>query len=191
MREGDVLNIQQIITEADILAPNDVPIADKAAALTGINQDFFNVVKIPKIARFTSVVAQGDYTLPVDVRQKNIDLLMIGMFRYMSMDSAAVTPRQNAFSFDDASHVLSVWPAPYGVLEGFLRYRRIGMATYSVSDLSTTPEAPEEYHWSYVLALAAYLANTQDDAIKAANYEAQYKASWNVAAQNYQAGDAK
>lgn len=191
MKEGDVLNIQQIITEADILVPNDVPTTDKAVALTGINQDFFNVVKIPKIARFTSVAAQGDYTLSSDVRQKNIDLLMIGMFRYMSMDSAAITPRQNAFSFDDASHVLSVWPAPYGTLEGFLRYYRIGTTNFSADNLSAIPDAPEEYHWTYVLALAAYLANTQDDVGKAANYEDQYKAAWNVAAQNYQVGDSK
>lgn len=191
MKEGDALNIQQIITEADILVPNDVPTTDKAVALTGINQDFFNVVKIPKIARFVTTAAKGDYVLASDVRQKNIDLVMTGMFRYMSLDNEAVTPRQNAFSFDDSSHILSLWPAPYGVLEGFLRYRRIGMATYSVSDLAASPEAPEEYQWSYVLALAAHLANTQDDAIKAANYEAQYKASWNVAAQNYQVGDAK
>jgi hypothetical protein len=185
------LNIQQIITEADILVPNDVQTADKAVALTGINQDFFNVVKIPKIARFVTGAAQGDYILASDVRQKNIDLVMTGMFRYMSLDNDAATPRQNAYSFDDISHTLSLWPAPYGMLEGFLRYRRIGMATYSADNLTTTPEAPEEYHWSYVLALAAYLGNTQDDAIKAANYEAQYKASWNVAAQNYQAGDTK
>lgn len=185
------MNIQQIIAEADILVPNDAQNADKVLALTGINQDFFNVVKIPKITCFTSVASQGDYTLPSDVRQKNIDLLMIGMFRYMSMDSASVTPRQNAFSFDDASHVLSVWPAPYGVLEGFLRYYRIGTTNYSAGNLSAAPDAPEEYHWTYVLALAAYLSNTQDDAIKAANYEAQYKSAWNVAAQNYQAGDSE
>lgn len=185
------MNIQQIIAEADILVPNDVQPADKVIALTGINQDFFNVVKIPKIVRFPSVAAQGDYTLPADVRQKNIDLLMIGMFRYMSLDNSEVTPRQNAFSFDDVSHVLSVWPAPYGVLEGFLRYYRIGTTSYSADNLPAAPDAPEEYHWTYVLALAAYLANTQDDAGKAANYEAQYKAAWNVAAQNYQVGDPK
>lgn len=185
------MNMQQIITEAAILVPHDVPQSDQLEALTAINQDFFNVVKIPKISRFTSVAAQGDYTLPADVRQKNIDLLMIGMFRYMSMDSAVVTPRQNAFSFDDSSHVLSVWPAPYGVLEGFLRYHRIGTLTYTSSNLTAEPEAPLEYHWSYVHALAVFLANSQDDVGKAANYEAQYKAEWNVAAQNYQAGDAK
>lgn len=182
------MNIQQIIAEAAILVPHDVPQSDQLAALTGINQDFFNIVKIPKVVRFTTAAAQADYVLAADIRQKNIDLLMTGMFRYMSLDSDAVTPRQNAYSFDDVSHTLTLWPAPYGVLEGFLRYRRIGTLIYTSSNLTAEPEAPAEYHWSYVQALAAYLASTQDDAIKAANYEAQYKASWNTAAQNYQTG---
>ncbi|MNC48196.1 hypothetical protein D3C75_972960 [compost metagenome] len=144
------------------------------------------------MARFSAVAGQGDYSLGADVRQKNIDLVMVGMFRYRDLQLADVTPFQNAYSFDDGTHILTLWPAPYAALEGFVRYRLIGTITFTSSNLAAEPEAPEEYHWSYVLALAAYLANTQDDAINAANYEAQYKAAWNVASQNYaQAGDAK
>lgn len=179
------MNIASILGEASILVPHDVTVVDQLAALTEINRDFFNVVKIPKQARFSTVASQNEYTLASDIRQKNIDLVMVGMFRYRSLDSEAVTPFQNAYTFDDIEHKLTLWPAPYDTLEGFLRYHRIGTSNFTSDNLGAVPDAPEEYHWSYVLALAAYLANTQDDAIKAANYEAQYKAMWNVAAQNY------
>lgn len=182
------MKISEIISQADLLVPNEVTAQDKVLLLTAINQDFFNVVKIPKIARFSCVPAQTDYSLPADVRQKNIDKVLIGMYQYQSLDRDDVTPAQNAYAFDDQTHTLSLYPAPYTDLQGFLRYHRIGTTVFDGNNLDVVPDAPEEYHWTYIPALAAYLAHTQDDAVKAANYESQYKSAWNVAAQNYQAG---
>lgn len=183
------MNIEDIIKEADILVPNEVPTADKIVWLNAINQDFFNVVKIPKITKFNCTDIKQDYILPNDVRSKNIDLVMVGMFRYQSLDRDAVTPAQNAYSFDDVSHTLSIYPAPYSDLQGILRYRRIGTTTFVSTNLKVDPDTPEEYHWTFIPALSAYIANTQDDGVKASNYESQYKAAWNVAAQNYQGGE--
>lgn len=81
------MNISEIIREADILVPNEVPTPDKVIWLNAINQDFFNVVKIPKIAWFTCTPTQGDYVMPQEVRQKNIDKIIIGMFQYLSLNS--------------------------------------------------------------------------------------------------------
>ncbi|PJN53664.1 hypothetical protein PAEVO_03850 [Paenibacillus sp. GM2FR] len=185
------MNIGEIVAQADLLVPNEVAISDKVLHLNAINQDFFNVVKVPKIARFDCVAAQNEYVLPTDVRQKNIDKVLTGLYQYQSLDREDVTPTQNAYTFDDQSHTLSLFPAPYTDLQGFLRYRRIGTTVFIASNLDAVPDAPEEYHWTYIPALAAYLAHTQDDSVKAANYESQYKAAWNVAAQNYQAGDSE
>lgn len=182
------MDIQSIIAEADLLVPNEVATVDKVIWLNAINQDFFNVVKIPKIAQFACTSAQQDYELPADVRSKNTDLLMVGMFRYQNLDSDAVTPAQNAYGLDDSTHTISLFPAPYADLQAFIRYRRIATTAFVSSDLSAAPDAPEEYHWTYIPALAAFLAHSQDDAVKAANYENQYKSAWNVAAQNYQGG---
>ncbi|MFR9710736.1 hypothetical protein ACL02P_15310 [Paenibacillus sp. MB22_1] len=183
------MDIQSIIAEADLLVPNEIPEADKLLWINSINQDFFNVVKIPKIARFACVASQADYILPDDVRSKNIDLLMVGLFRYQSLESDLVIPTQNMYSFDDVSHTLSLFPAPYSSdQQGVLRYRRIATTTYTTSNLTAAPDAPEEYHWTYIPALAVFLALAQDDGVKAANYEAQYKSAWNAAAQNYQNG---
>lgn len=180
--------IQEIITEADILVPNSVAIGDKIVVLNSINHDFFNVVKIPRIVRFTSTISQGAYTLATDVRGKNIDLVFVGLLEYRSLDSQDVNPTQNMFTFDDTTHEIMLSPAPYKTgMQGTVRSRRISTTTFTIGGVAAqSPDAPEEYHWTYVPALAAYLANTQDDAGKAANYEAQYKAAWNVAAQNYQ-----
>lgn len=182
------MKLSEIIAQADLLVPNEVPTADKVLQLNSINQDFFNVVKIPKITQFACIAAQIDYVLPADVRQKNIDKVLVGMYQYQSLDRDDVTPAQNAYSFDDQTHTLSLFPAPYTDLQGFLRYHRIGTTVFAADNLNSVPDAPEEYHWTFVPALAAYLAHTQDDAVKAANYESLYKAAWNVAAQNYLAG---
>ena len=180
------MNIGQIINEADLLVPNALDQADKIVWLNAINQDFFNVVKIPKITNFTCASAQQDYVLAADVREKNIDKVMIGMFPYLSLGRDEVTPAQNAYYFVDDTHTLSLYPAPYTNLQGFLRYHRIATTTFTTSNTSVNPDAPEEYHWTYIPALASFIAHSQDDAIKASNYESQYKSAWNVAAQNYQ-----
>ncbi|MFB5761027.1 phage adaptor protein [Paenibacillus medicaginis] len=185
------MNISEIIAEADLLVPNDAPQADKVVWLNAINQDFFNVVKIPKIARFACVVAQSDYALPADVRSKNIDLVLIGMSSYKNLNRDDITPAQNAYSFADDTKTLSLYPAPYTNLQGFLRYRRIATTNFTAGNLGAVPDAPDEYHWTYIPALAAFIANSQDDSVKAGNYEAQYKGAWNVASQNYQAGERK
>lgn len=184
------MNLQEIINEADLLVPNEVSTADKVVWLNAINQDFFNVVKIPKMAWFDSVAGQNVYTLAADVRQKNIDLVMVGMTKYRSIDRDDVNPLENAYTFDDETHTVVLKPAPYKAeMQGILRYRRIATTAFTASNLSAAPDAPEEYHWTFIPALASYIANTQDDGVKAGNYDSQYKAAWNVAAQNYQSGD--
>lgn len=180
------MNIQSIINEADILVPNEVAVTDKTIVLTALNQDFFNVVKIPRVASFTPVKGQTIYTLSSEVRLKNIDLLMCGIVKYKELLPDVPNPMQNTFTFDDSTYTLTLRPAPYqDNLQALVRYNRIATTTFSAGNLSAVPDSPEEYHYSYVLGLAAYLANTQDDGAKAGNYENQYKAMWNVAAQNY------
>ncbi|WP_127580183.1 hypothetical protein [Paenibacillus koleovorans] len=180
--------IQEIITEADILVPNEVTTADKVVVLNALNQDFFNIVKIPKIVRFNAVQGQAGYTLATDVREKNIDLVMVGLLKYRNLDNEVVNPTQNVFTFEDTDHELTLSPAPYQTgLQGIVRSHRIATTTFTTGGVGTqTPDAPTEYHWTFVPALASFLAYSQDDAGKGGNYETQYKAGWSVAAQNYQ-----
>jgi hypothetical protein len=182
------LTLQTIITEADILAPNTISTADKVVYLNSINGDFFNVCKIPKIFSFTST-SGATVTLPADVRQKNIDLVQIGALQYDSLDMGNPSPQQIGFSFDDSSKVLTLRPAPYqSGLDCLCRYRRIATTTFVSGNLAAVPDAPEEYHWTYVPALASWLAKAEDDMGKAALYEQQYKDAWNVAAQGFAGG---
>lgn len=184
-----MLVLQQIITEADILVPNVLATGEKVAQLNAINSDFFNVVKIPKLARFTGIQGQTDYVLPNDVQAKNIDMVKCGLLQYRDLQTDGVLPTQNNYSFDDTNKSLTLSPAPYqNGLQGICRYHRIATTTFTSGSLNAYPDAPAEYHWTYVPALAAWMANTQDDGIKAAILTDQYKAAWNVASQNYQKG---
>lgn len=181
-----MLTIQSIIDEADLLVPNTVSVADKLTQLNAINGDFFNVVKIPKLARFSGMTSQPDYTLPADVREKNIDLVEVGLLKYLDLMSDNVNPTQNNWSYDDSNNKITLSPAPYkNGLPGIVRYHRIATSTYTTGNLSVHPDAPSEYHWTYVLALSSWLAITMDDPSKFSIFDAQYKAAWNVAAQHY------
>lgn len=183
------LTLQQIIDEAYTLVPNDVLPTNQVIWLNSINTDFFNVVKIPKTARFTTVRDQSEYILANDVQERNIDLVNIGVLRYRSLQEDDLNPLQNAYSFDDSTHTLTLTPAPYlSGLVGVLRYRRVATSTFTSGNLNASPDAPDEWQWTYIPALAAYLAKTQDDDGRAANFENQYKNAWNLANQNYTDG---
>jgi len=183
-----MLTLQQIIDEAYTLVPNEVDVADQVIWLNQVNQDFFNVVKIPKIANFTTTRDLATYTLPSAVQQRNIDLVMVGVLKYLNLYEDAVSPLQNRYGFDDDTKTLTLNPAPYNSgLQGLVRYRKIATTTFLSSNLNAVPDAPEEWQWTYIPALASYLAHTQDDEVKASNYEMQCRNAWNTAALNYQA----
>lgn len=181
------MNIQSIIDESDLLVPNEVPLADKIVALNALNQDFFNVVKIPRVLSLTPVLNQAAYTISTEVRLKNIDLVMVGIIKYHELITGTTNPLQNTYTFDDSTHILTLRPAPYSNgLQGVLRYARIATTTFTSGNLSAVPDAPEEYHFSFVTGLASFLADAMDYKTKAANYEAQYRAIWNRAGEQYQ-----
>lgn len=178
--------ISSIISEADLLVPNEVPLADKIVALNSLNQDFFNVVKIPRVLPLSPVKDQSSYTISSEVRLKNIDLVMVGIIKYKELVPGVSNPMQNNYTFDDSTHVLTLRPAPYDSgLQGVLRYSRIATTTFTSGVLTAVPDAPEEYHWSFYVGLSAFLASAMDDTGKAATYESQYRNAWAQAATQY------
>ncbi|OME12779.1 phage adaptor protein [Paenibacillus odorifer] len=185
------MQINEIISEADMLVPNEVPTADKVMWLNALNQDFFNVVKIPRVISLIPVVDQATYTLSTEVRLKNIDLLTVGLIKYKELLPTAPNPLQNTYTFDDSTHTLTLRPAPYSSgLQGVLRYSRIATTNFTASNLSAVPEAPEEYHFSFYIGLASYIAYAMDDLTKGTKYEAQYLKVWNTAGEQYAGGNA-
>lgn len=182
-----MLTLQQIIDQADILIPNVQTTADKVTQLNAINNDFFNLVKIPNLAYFNGIKGQANYALSADVRAKNIDYVKAGLLQYRKLDADLVRLTDNTFNYDDESNTLILSPAPYrNGLQGIVRYHLVATTVFNSSNLNIQPDAPAEYHWTYVPALAAWIAQTQDEIAKVATFEAQCKTAWNVAAQNYQ-----
>lgn len=180
------MNIQTVIDEADLLVPNEVPLVDKIVALNSINQEFFNSVKIPRVLPLSPVKDQATYNISTEVRLKNIDLVMVGIIKYHELVPGTTNPLQNTYAFDDSTHILTLRPAPYqSGLQGVLRYSRIATTTFTSGNLNAIPDAPDEYHWTYYVALAAYLAAAMDDMGKSATYESQYRNAWAQAAAQY------
>lgn len=176
------MNIQEIISEADILVPNAVDRAQKIMWLNVINTDFFNVVKIPTTIKFTATAGESNYSIP-GLSEKDIDRVSVGVFWYTKLNYDELTT-QSYFTYDNDT--LTLEPAPFRASVGLVRARKSATTTFTTGELTAQPDVPKEYHWTLIPALASYLANTEDDSVKANNYESQYKAAWNVASQNYQ-----
>lgn len=181
-----MLTIQQIINEADLLVPNAYQTADKIPWLNKVNQEFFEIVKIPQSSVFTTVAAQASYVLPNDVRDNNIDKARVGLINYLSLNYEDVKPAQNFFTFNESDHKITFDPVPYAAdLRAIVRYYRIATSTYVSGTLTANPDAPAEYHWIYVLGLCEKIANANNDTGKSNNYGSEYRSALAAAAQNY------
>lgn len=182
------LTLQQIIDEADVLVSNAYSIVDKTTWLNAINQDFFEVVKIPNLVPFSSIANQSSYTLTGNIKTKNIDKVQVGTMQYKSILYDDVKPSDNYFTFNETSLSLILNPAPSQIRSGILRYFSCASSNFVSTTLTVNPDAPSEYHWIYVLGLCEKIAGAMDDTNKANNYGQDYRNALNVAAQNYQRG---
>lgn len=178
------MKISEIISEADVLVPNAFTTSEKIPWLNAINQEFFDVVKIPKYATFNP---SPSVTLPSDIRAKNIDYLRIGNIRYRNFLTEDVKPKELHFIFDDESSTLTLSSVGDGM--GQIRYFRIPTSIFTTSNLNAEPDAPLEYHWIYVVGLCERIAKANGDTVRANNYGQDYQNALRVAAQNYAKGE--
>lgn len=179
------LSLQEIINEADVLVPNAYSNGDKVNWINILNQQFFEVVKIPRLYTFNTVGGQAQYTLYNQIRSNNIDKVHVGNVIYRSFGLEDVQPTQNFFTYDDNNFTLALFPPPYGVLFAKVRYYQMATTSFISGNLTVPPDAPPEYHWTYVIGLCSYIAKAMDDISKANNYMSDYQAALNIAAQNY------
>ena len=182
------MDLSTIISEADTRMPNAFDNAQKVDWLNEINQEFFDVVKIPKIIRFDAVTGGDSYILDSFVRSKNVDQVRVGSTGYASLQYEPVPAGRNFWTLDDDTHELIISPAPLADETGYVRYRKIATTTFLVGTLTAVPDAPSEYHWIYILGLCERIAMAMDDIPKSNNFGAQYRNNLLVAQQNFQRG---
>lgn len=195
------LTTKEIIIEADALVPNGYVGAgavswlspEKIAWLNALNQEFFDIVKIPETKTFTSTAGTKTYTLTGTIKEKNIDKVIVGNLKYRSFNHEDVQPTDNWFRFDATTNVLTLSSAPSrSALPGMARVYRSSSTNYTTGNVVTaSPDAPTEYHWIYVLGLAEYIAKANEEDAKAADYGSQYQSALNTAAKNYWRDDSK
>lgn len=183
------LTLQEIITEADVRVPNSFSTAQKVTWLNEINQEFFNIVKIPKTATFTTVAGTATAVLtPTDIRGKDIDKVHVGNGIYSSFLYDDVKPGRGYHTYDDTTRTITIVPTPTTALPGIVRYHQIATTTFVTGTLTATPDAPIECHELYVNGLAEKMALSLDDMAKAANYGQHYRAQLTIAQANYSRG---
>lgn len=178
------MNLQMIMDEADIRVPNAFPTDQKVDWLNEVNNEFFDVVKIPK-AYTASLTGTPTITVPTDVREKNIRKMVVGSNYYRSMIYEDITAAFNYYTLDEATNVLTFKPTPPTGQTAILVYDKISVTPFVVGSLTTEPEAPKEYHWLYILGLCVRIAKAMNDAGLANNYENDFKNNLAIAQQNF------
>lgn len=179
------LMLSAIIAEADARVPNAFDDAQKVSWLNEVNNEFFDVVKIPAVYPFTSNTS-GSYVLPTSVRSKNVELVIVGTRNYSSAQYAALNPGRNYWTLDDSNQTLTISPDPVTGDKGMVRYSKIPMTTFVAGTLTAVPDAPDEYHWVYILGLCERIAKAMDDVARGNNYAGDYRANLQIAQQNFQ-----
>lgn len=181
------MNLQTIIDEADVRVPNAFSTDQKVDWLNEVNYEFFDIVKIPKA---TSIVLDGaatTFTVPTDLREKNVRKVVVGSNFYRSMVYEDITAAFNYFTIDETLNKITFAPRP-PVGSAVIVYDSMGTTPFLSTTLTVTPTAPTEYHWIYVLGLCARVAKAMNDVGLANNYETDYKSNLSVAQQNYLRG---
>lgn len=182
------LTTAQIIADADGRVPNGVALADKVGWLNYINQEFFEAVRSPLTESKSTSGGLPTYSFAGTIRERNITHVRVGAQRYESLNfNPEAAPGRNYFIFADATKVLTLSPAPLASAQTItLRYYRVGSTTFTAANIATdTPDAPDEYHWVYVLGLCERLAKAAQDVELAGNYAAEYQAGLMLAQRAY------
>lgn len=180
-----MLTIEEIIDEADIRVPNSFNATEKIDWINQINQEFFDVVKIPAIATFSADGNTSSVTLDSEVRAKNITKVRVNHSIYKSMLYENVNPGHNYFVFSDSTHALTLTPKPPEGT-GLVVYNKIGTSNYTTGNyIQDSPDAPAEYHWIYILGLAERIAKAMNDVSLANNYAADFRNNLMLAQQNF------
>lgn len=183
-----MLTLQQIIDQANVLMDNSFDSTKKVDWINQINREFFEVVKIPTLYKFTAIAGTNSYTVPSAIRSKNITIVRTTMQNYDSMQYDAPHFGYNAWVFDDATNTLTLTPAPIEAGDAFLTYFPRATVTYTPANLTVSPEAPEEYHSIYAIGLAEKIAKGMDDIGKANNFNQEYQNGLVIAQQNFKRG---
>lgn len=181
------MNLQNIIDEADIRVPNAFSVDQKVDWLNEVNYEFFDVVKIPKVATVAVDGVASQFTVPTDLREKNVRKVVIGSNYYRSMVFEDITAAFNYFTINETTNKIDFFPKPPAG-NAVIVYDQMGTAPFVSTTLTASPVAPTEYHWLYVLGLAVRIAKSMNDVALANNYENDYKNNLSIAQQNFLRG---
>ena len=181
------MDLTAIIAEADIRVPNAFPTSTKIDWLNEVNWEFFDIVKIPKVTTVTTDGTATQYTVPTDLREKNVRKVVVGSNFYRSIIYEEITGVYNYYTIDETANKITFSPKPPAGTATIV-YDMMGVTPFVSSTLTATPVCPVEYHWIYVLGLCVRMAKAMNDTGLANNYENDYKGNLSIAQQNYVRG---
>lgn len=170
-----MLSIQEIINEADIRVPNPFDSSQKVTWLNEVNNEFFEIVRIPKVYRFLIVGGTDTYNMPPSVNSQLVEIVRNQSVLYESVQYEVVSPGRSSWFIDDDTKKLILYPRPSINGEGVVLYRKQADTSFLLSNLTARPDAPPKYHWAYILGLCERIAKAMNDVTLANNYASDYR----------------
>jgi hypothetical protein len=181
------MDIQTIIAEADVRVPNAFSSEQKVDWLNEVNNEFFDVVKIPKVATVATDGNVTTFTVPNDVREKGVRKVVVGSNFYRSIIYENITAAFNYYTIKEDSNQIVFTPKPPSGT-AVIVYDQIAVSPFLSANLTVQPESPSEYHWVYILGLSVRIAKAMNDVTLANNYENDFKSNLAIAQQNFARG---
>ena len=178
--------LQNIIEEVDSLVPNPFDNNKKIMWLNAINKEFFEFVKIPAVITLFTEAGRSVYPVPPDLHSRNVDQVQVGGAFYRNARYEDVNPEHNQWLADEKKKEIQLIPPPYvHGLRIAIRYAASWKSTFTTSGLTSSPDAPEEYHDAYVYGLCERVAKAMNDVTMANNYGSDYREAILSAQQTY------
>lgn len=164
--------LQDILEEADMLAPNAVSQDRKIRYINEIQRRIYRDYPLNLVSYFFYTVAnQTNYTLPSDCNEENIEAIFIdnNEWYYHTMEDKSV----NGYGYFIENGDIILAQTPTTQMEGYITYRQ-APADLTATDLPNEVPFMPDYHELYVLGLAAKLAMLQGNFGDAEQYEVRF-----------------
>lgn len=176
------MKLEEVLDGVNVRIKNNYTTSQKILWLNEVHCEFYDFVKMPGV--HMANVSSGGFTVPENAREKDISTLMVNSDRYESLAFAKdFNTKKNYYLIADGKITLE--PPPPNGSKVFMKYHKAPTKSYATNELSIELEQPVEYHWVYILGIAARVAKAQGDVTLANNLDADYKNGLRMAQQNY------
>ncbi|MHA7967692.1 phage adaptor protein [Paenibacillus sp. CAU 1782] len=165
------MNTGELIERVRLEIHNDLTDSQIVGRFNELSKRLFRKFVLPETIYGFYTTEIPYYALPEDCPEDRVRCVVINGIEYLKVSPEVQNPPSYfCTAFEGA---VFICPAPAPNSEGFIYYRSKPI-TLSASELSKTPNFPEDYHEMYVYDAASWIAGIQRDTDMKNNFQAEF-----------------